>query len=68
MFHQFRQAKFAYGGLTVVSLSQLWLLPQLPQKIAFASEALKIDSKTITSLPLSKSVKITVYVKTISAL
>jgi hypothetical protein len=35
VFHQFRQAKFAYGGL-ILSLSQFLLLPQLPQKMELA--------------------------------
>jgi hypothetical protein len=38
------QAKFTYGG-SILSLSQLTLLPQLPKKINLASKGVKIDSK-----------------------
>ncbi len=50
MFHQFRQAKFAYGGL-ILSSSQFLQLPQLPQKMELASKVVKVDSKIIVSLP-----------------
>ncbi len=44
VFHQFRQTKFAYGGL-IFSSSQFLLLPQLPQKMELASKVVKVDSK-----------------------
>jgi hypothetical protein len=50
VFHQFRQAKFAYGDL-ILSLSQFLPLPQLPQKMELASKVVKVDSKKIVSLP-----------------
>jgi hypothetical protein len=50
VFHQFRQAKFAYGG-SILSLSQFLLLPQLPQKMEPASKVVKVDSKIIALLP-----------------
>jgi hypothetical protein len=50
VFHQFRQAKFAYGG-SFLSLSQFLLLPQLPQKMELASKVVNVDSKIIISLP-----------------
>jgi hypothetical protein len=46
VFHQFGQAKFAYGGLILIS-SQLLLLLQLPQKMMLNSKVVKIDSKMI---------------------
>jgi hypothetical protein len=42
VLHQFRQAKFANGGL-ILSLSQSSILPQLPQKIKLASKVVKIN-------------------------
>ena len=48
-FHRFGQAKFVYGG-PVLGSSQFLLLPQLPQKMRFASKVVKIDSKIIISL------------------
>jgi hypothetical protein len=50
MFHQFRKAKFAYGGL-ILSSSQFLLLPQLPLKMELASKVVKVDLKIIVSLP-----------------
>jgi hypothetical protein len=50
VFHQFREAKFAYGG-SILSSSQFLLLPQLPQKMELASKVVKVDSKIIVSLP-----------------
>jgi hypothetical protein len=50
VFHQFRQAEFAHGGL-ILSSSQFLLLPQLPQKMELASKAVKVDSKIIVLLP-----------------
>ncbi len=50
VFHQFRKAKFAYGG-SILSSSQFLLLPQLPQKMELASKVVKVDSKIIVSLP-----------------
>jgi hypothetical protein len=47
--HQFRQAKFAYGG-SVLSSSQILLLPELPQKMELTSKVVKVDSKIIISL------------------
>jgi hypothetical protein len=47
VFHQFRQAKFVYGG-SILSSSQFLLLPQLPPKMELSS---KVDSKIIVSLP-----------------
>jgi hypothetical protein len=47
VFHQFSQAKFAYGGL-ILSSSQLSLLPQ---QMELASKVVKTDSKKIISLP-----------------
>ncbi len=55
MFHQFRQAKFAYGG-SILSSSQFLL----PQKMELDSEEVKVDSEIMVSLPGSKSVKLTV--------
>jgi hypothetical protein len=50
VFHKFKQAKFAYGG-SILSSSQLLLLPQLPQKMKFASKVVKTDSEIISLLP-----------------
>ncbi len=36
------------------------LMPQLPQETEFTSMLVKIDTKMIISLPLSKSMKLTV--------
>ncbi len=59
VFHRFKQAKFENGGLTFSS-SKFSILPQLPQKMEFASKGVKADSKIISLLPISKSVKLTV--------
>ncbi len=48
VFHQFRQAKFAYGGSI---LSQFLILPLVPQKIKLNSKVVKVDLKIIVSLP-----------------
>ena len=48
VFHRFGQAKFAYGG-QVLGLSQLLLLPQLPEKTKLALKVVKINSKIIIS-------------------
>jgi hypothetical protein len=50
VFHQFRQAKFDYGG-SILSSSQFLLLLQLPQKVELTSKVVKVDSKIIVSLP-----------------
>jgi hypothetical protein len=50
VFHQFRQAKFAYGG-SILSSSQFLLLAELPQKMELASKVVKVDSKLIILLP-----------------
>jgi hypothetical protein len=50
VFHQFRQAKFAYDG-SILSSSQFLLLPQPPRKVELASKVVKVDSKIIFSLP-----------------
>jgi hypothetical protein len=44
VFYQFRQAKFAYGGL-ILSFSQFSILPQLPQKMKLTSKVVKIGKK-----------------------
>jgi len=49
VFHGFGQAKFAYGG-SILGLSQLSILPQLPPKIMLDSKVVKIDPKIIISL------------------
>ncbi len=49
VFHQFWQAKFAYGG-SILSSSQFLLLHQLPQKMELASKVVKVGSKIIVSL------------------
>jgi len=49
VFHGFKQAKFAYGGL-ILGLSQFSLLPQLPLKTMLDLKMVKIDSKIIISL------------------
>jgi hypothetical protein len=46
VFHRFWQAKFANGG-SIIRLSQLSLLPQLPQKTNHAAKVVKTDSKII---------------------
>ncbi len=48
--HRFRQSKFAYGD-SILSMSQLLLLPQQPLKATLAIKVVKIDSKVIISLP-----------------
>jgi hypothetical protein len=48
VFHRFRQEKFADGGL-ILSSSRFLLLHQLPQKMKFAEEIVRIDPKTIIS-------------------
>ena len=55
------QAKFAYGGL-VLGLSQFLPLPQPPQKMMHTSKVVKINSKKIKSLHLSKSATHSVHV------
>jgi hypothetical protein len=65
-FHQYGQAKFAFGG-SILSSSQFLLLPQLPQKTKVASKAVKNDSKVIISFPSSNSVKRTVESKLCSS-
>jgi hypothetical protein len=50
VFQGFRQAKSANGG-SILSSSQFLILPQLPQKMKFASKVVKVDSKIIISLP-----------------
>jgi hypothetical protein len=42
VFHQFRQAKFAYGGL-VLNSSQFLLLTQRPLKTTLALKVVKIE-------------------------
>jgi hypothetical protein len=59
VFHWFRQAKFAHGGL-ILSSSQFLLLPQQPLNITLAVKVVKIDFKIIISLPKSKPAKQTV--------
>jgi hypothetical protein len=49
VFHGFWQAKFLDGGL-VLRLSQVSILPQLPQKIMLDSKMAKIDPKNIILL------------------
>jgi hypothetical protein len=44
VFHQFRQAKFAYVG-AILGSSQFLQLPQLPQKLKFTSKVVKIILK-----------------------
>ncbi len=46
LFHWFKQAKFAYGGL-ILSSRQFLILLKLPQKMKLASNMVKIDSKII---------------------
>jgi hypothetical protein len=48
------QAKFAYGDL-ILSSSQFLLLIQQPMKMTLAMKVIKIDSKIIISLPISKT-------------
>ena len=55
MFHRFGQAKIANDGL-VSGLSRFSILPQLPYKMMLDSKLVKIDSKLIILLCLSKSV------------
>ncbi len=50
VFHWFRQAEFVSGGW-ILSSSQFLLLPQLPKKMKFAIQEVKIDSKIIFLLP-----------------
>ncbi len=52
VFHRFRQAKFAYGGL-ILSSSQFTLLPQRSLKMILALKVDKIDLKIIILIPLS---------------
>ncbi len=51
VFHLFKQAKFAYGG-SILSLSLLLLLLQLPQKNEAFSKVIKISLKIIISCAL----------------
>ncbi len=48
VFHRFRQAKFAYGGL-LLSPSQYLLLPKQPLKTMLTIKVVKIDLKIIIS-------------------
>jgi hypothetical protein len=48
VFHQFRQAKFAYADV-ILSSSQFLLLPQLLQKMKLASKVVESDLKIIIS-------------------
>jgi hypothetical protein len=50
VFQGFSKAKSANGG-SILSSSQFLILPQLPQKIKFASKVVEVDSKIIISLP-----------------
>jgi len=50
-FIKFRQAEFSYGG-SILTLKQFLLLPQLPQKMKFASKVVKTDSKIIVALKI----------------
>ncbi len=50
VFHQLRQAQFAYCD-SILSLIHFLLLPQLPQKFQFASKVDKIDSEKSSQLP-----------------
>ncbi len=56
VFHQFRQATFAYGG-SILSSSQILPLPQWSLKMTVPIKVVKIDSKIIISLSWSPSVK-----------
>jgi hypothetical protein len=47
VFHQLRQAKFAYGG-SILSSSQFLLLPQ---KMELTIKVVKVDSKIVITLP-----------------
>jgi hypothetical protein len=60
VFHRFRQAKFAYSGLILSTSHFLILSHHPPLKMKLAFKVVKIDSKIITSLPWSKSVKDTI--------
>ncbi len=44
VFHRLRQAKFENSG-SILSSSQILLLPQPPQKMKLASKVVQIDSK-----------------------
>jgi len=48
-FHEFRQAKFAYGG-SILGSSQFSQLPQLPLKMTIDLKVVKLKSKLIISL------------------
>jgi hypothetical protein len=61
VFQGFSKAKSANGG-SILSSSQFLILPQLPQKIKFASKVVKVDSKIIICYLRSKSLKLTVGV------
>jgi len=50
VIHGFGQYKFAFGG-SILGLSQLTQLPQLPLKMTPNLKVVKIDSKIIISLP-----------------
>ncbi len=50
VFQGFSKAKIANGG-SILSLSQISILPQIAQKMKLASKVVKIDSKIIISLP-----------------
>jgi hypothetical protein len=49
VFHQLRQAKFAYGGLTLSS-SRFSLLTQRPLKMTLTIRGIEIDSEKKSSL------------------
>ncbi len=49
VFHQFKQAKIAYGG-SILSSSQFLLLPQLPLNMTLDIKVVKIGEKIIISL------------------
>ncbi len=50
VFQGFGKAKSANGG-SILSSSQFFIMPQLPQKIKLALKVVKVDSKIIISLP-----------------
>ena len=53
-FHRFGQAKIHNDG-SILGSSQFLLLPKLPHKMTLASKVVKIDSKIVILLCLSKS-------------
>jgi hypothetical protein len=50
VFQGFRQAKSANGG-SILSMSPFLILPQLPQRMKFASKVVKVDLTIIILLP-----------------